>query len=80
MKENWYIFLIALLTNYTPEQCCTLYWTGNRPKYLKGDIVLNEMIELRDSGMKLKDIGSIYGLSAQAVYCRLKYHKYCKKS
>jgi hypothetical protein len=80
MEENWYALFIATQVPVTVEQAFAALHKSKRTKkkrYVPNDTELFEMQKLRDEGMSYEKIGSMYGVSAEAIRMRLR--KFRKK-
>jgi hypothetical protein len=76
MNENYYALYLAIIKNYTPEQAFKALETGKTTKVRLNKELIDVMINLRNQGMTLKEIGEMFGgISASAVCHKITYHK-----
>jgi len=74
VQRCWGALLIALVyEQYVPPEIAFKLWDTGKRKYSRDRPTLNgEIIELRKSGYKLKEIAEFTGLSLDAVFKRIK--------
>lgn len=80
LRYNMAAFILSILKKYTPEESMYYIYTGQelnkKLKYNEMDTV--DMINLKESGVTLKEIGEIYGISFSAVSHRISRYKKSK--
>lgn len=76
LRENLYALILSAHTGCTPEMAFREL-SGQKGKHnttiTQADVL--EMARLKDAGMSYSEIGDLYGLSAKAVYGRMKRMK-----
>jgi DNA-directed RNA polymerase specialized sigma24 family protein len=79
IEENWCALALCILSRRMPEEALCYMRTGHDDEHLKyrnrdvADQDVIEMLEMRNAGVKYRDIGMVFGIKAQSVYSRI-YH------
>ena len=77
IRLNYYALTVAILRGCTPEQAAELLETGRlrRGRIVNTDNLADdvaEMIDLKASGLTYKQVGEMFGCSADTVYTRIR--------
>ncbi|WP_113675892.1 sigma factor-like helix-turn-helix DNA-binding protein [Vallitalea guaymasensis] len=73
MEENYYALMLSILYKYTPDQAFDILEYGRikrRRDENKKDAL--EMVHFKSQGLTYKEIGEMYGITADAVYTRIR--------